>query len=273
MKSSLKSTTAIVTGTLGFGLMVTGALGADIDPGCVPAVSGLNGKLEGAGGYYQEDDSGDGGQFRGVGMLDVPLGCYFGLQLDMGGGDFGGNKWAGIGGHLFMRDPDAYLLGIQAQYISLDGEEIVRVGPEAELYLGDFTLSMMAGWEGADDFDMDDIVGQLEAAYYMDDNFKIFGGYRHFLGVDAAAIGFEFKPQSMPASLFVDAMFGTDEYVSVVGGLRIHFGGDTKSLKDTHRYDDPGHYFNLLRAPTNRQYVPPPVVDSPCPGDSCPKAP
>jgi hypothetical protein len=91
--------------------------------------------------------------------------------------------------------------------------------------------------------------------------------------VDAAAIGFEFKPQSMPASLFVDAMFGTDEYVSVVGGLRIHFGGDTKSLKDTHRYDDPGHYFNLLRAPTNRQYVPPPVVDSPCPGDSCPKAP
>lgn len=237
--------TAVATGTFGFGMMLTGALAADVDMGCTPAVSSINGKIEGAGGFY-EDDTGDGTRFQGVASLSLPLGCLLGAQIDLGGGDLDGDGYFGAGGHLFMRDPSSYLLGIHAQYIDLSGDDIFRIGPEAELYLGDITLSAMAGFEDANSFNSDDVVAQVEAAYYINDNFKIYGGYRHFLPVDAGAIGFEFQPESLPGTLFVDAMVGSDDYVSVMGGFRLYFGADDKSLKARQREDDPGHFFNLL---------------------------
>jgi hypothetical protein len=46
--------------------------------------------------------------------------------------------------------------------------------------------------------------------------------------------------------VFVDAMVGSDDYVSVMGGLRFYFGAEDKSLKARHREDDPGSFFNLL---------------------------
>lgn len=243
--STYKFTAAIVTGTFGFGIMLTGALAADIDPGCIPAVSAINGKIEGAGGYY-EDEEGEGGRFQGVASLSLPLGCLFGIQIDLGGGDLDGDGYFGAGGHFFIRDPESYLLGVQAQYIDLDGDDIFRLGPEAELYLDDITLSAMAGFESAQDFGTDDVVAQIEAAYYITDDFKLYGGYRRFMDIDAGAIGFEFMPEFIPAAVFVDGMVGSDDYVSVMGGLRFYFGGDDKSLKAKQREDDPGHFFNLL---------------------------
>ena len=237
--------TAVATGTFGFGMMLTGALAADVDMGCTPAVSAINGKIEGAGGLY-EDDFGDGTRFQGVATLSLPLGCLLGAQIEVGGGDLDGDGYFGAGGHLFLRDPSSYLLGIQAQYIDLSGDDIFRVGPEAELYLGDITLSAMVGFEDAHHLDSDDVVAQFEAAYYINDNFKIYGGYRHFLPIDAGAIGIEFQPESLPGAMFVDAMVGSDDYVSVMGGFRFYFGAEDKSLKARQREDDPGHYFNLL---------------------------
>ncbi len=236
---------AIVTGTFGFGILLNGALAADVDTDCIPAVSSLNGKLEGAGGYY-EDEVDDGARFQGIASLSLPVGCLFGIQVDLGAGDLDGDEFFGAGGHFFMRDPESYLLGVHAQYIDLDGDDIFRIGPEAELYLGDITLSAMAGFEGADDFGSDDVVAQIEAAYYVGDDFKLYGGYRRFLDIDAGAAGFELQAGFIPASVFVDGMVGSDDYVSVMGGLRFYFGGDDKSLKARHREDDPGHYFNLL---------------------------
>jgi hypothetical protein len=236
---------AVVTGTFGFGMMLTSALAADVSSGCIPAVSTVNGKIEGAGGYYKDDVS-SGARFQGVASLSLPLGCLFGAQIDIGGGDLDGDGFVGAGGHLFMRDPSSYLLGLHAQYINLSGDDIFRIGPEAELYLGDVTLSAMAGFEDAHKFNSDNVVAQFEAAYYINDNFKLYGGYRHFLPVDAGAVGFEFKPESLPASVFVDAMVGSDHYASVMGGLRFEFGATDKSLKARQREDDPGHFFNLL---------------------------
>ena len=63
------------------------------------------------------------------------------------------------------------------------------------------------------------------------------------------AIGFEFQPESLPGSVYVDAMAGSDDYVSVMGGLRFYFGAEDKSLKARHREDDPGTFFNLLTRP------------------------
>ena len=148
-----------------------------------------------------------------------------------------------------MRDPSSYLLGVHGQYIDLSGEDIFRLGPEAELYLDNVTLSAMVGLEDVESFDTDDVVAQVEAAYYINDNFKLYGGYRNFLSVDAGAIGFEFKPESLPGSVYVDAMAGSDDYVSVMGGLRFYFGAEDKSLKARHREDDPGTFFNLLTRP------------------------
>ena len=243
--STYKFAGAIVTGSFGFGIMMTGALAADVDPGCIPAVSAVNGKIGGAGGFY-EDGEGDGGRFQGVASLSLPVGCLLGIQIDAGGGDLDGDGYFGVGGHVFLRDPSSYLLGVQAQYIDLDGDDIFRVGPEAELYLDNITLSAMAGFEGAQHFSTDDIVAQIEAAYYVSDDFKLYGGYRRFLDIDAGAIGFEFMPEVIPGAVFVDAMVGSDDYVSVMGGLRFYFGGDDKSLKAKQREDDPGDYFNLL---------------------------
>jgi hypothetical protein len=241
----LARTGLFISGTMAAGLLSSTALAADIEPGCVPAVSGLNGKLEAAGGYIEDLD--DGGRFHGVGTLSLPLGCMFGAQLDVGVGDLDGTDFWGVGGHFFTRDPESYLLGVHAQYIDLDGFDIFRIGPEAEIYLGNITLSAFAGLEDAEGLS-DDIIVDAEAAYYFTEDFKISGGYRRFLNVDAGAVGFEFQPGfGFPVSLFADAMFGSDDYTSIMGGIRIYFGGDDKSLMARHREDDPPHLFNLLR--------------------------
>jgi hypothetical protein len=241
----LARTGLVIGGTMAAGLLSSTALAADIEPGCVPAVSGLNGKLEGAGGYIEDLD--DGARFHGVGTLSLPLGCMFGAQLDVGVGDLDGTDFWGVGGHFFTRDPESYLLGIHAQYIDLDGFDIFRIGPEVEFYLGNITLSAFAGLEDAEGLS-DDIIVNAEAAYYFTEDFKISGGYRRFLDIDAGAIGFEFQPGlGFPVSLFADAMLGSDDYTSIMGGIRIYFGGEDKSLMSRHREDDPAHLFNLLR--------------------------
>jgi hypothetical protein len=242
----LTHTGIAITGTLAAGLMGSTALAADIaEPGCVQAVSGFNGKLEAAGGYIEDLD--DGERYHGVGTLSLPLGCLFGAQLDIGGGDLDGTDFYGVGGHLFMRDPESYLIGVHAQYIDLDGFDIFRIGPEAEFYFGNFTLSAFAGLEDAESLD-DDVIADIEAAYYITEDFKVSGGYRRFLDIDAGAVGVEFQPGiGFPVSLFADAMFGSDDYTSIMGGIRIYFGSGDKSLMARHREDDPPHLFNLLR--------------------------
>lgn len=275
----LTRTGVFVTGTMAVGLLSTTALAADVEPGCVQAVSGVNGKLEAAGGYIEDLDKG--GRFHGVGTLSFPLGCMFGAQIDVGGGDLDGTGFWGVGGHFFTRDPESYLFGIHAQYIDLDGNDIWRVGPEAEFYLGNVTLSAYAGWESAEGLS-DDVVADVEAAYYFTEDFKISGGYRRFLNIDAGAVGFEFQPGlGLPVSLFADAMFGSDDYTSIMGGVRIYFGGDDKSLMARQRQDDPPHLFNLLREvgrngigddSKDKNVCPPPSLDSP-PPPGCQKEP
>jgi hypothetical protein len=253
---------AVITGTFALGLMGTTALSADIDQGCTPAVSGLNGKLEGAAGYIEDEDS-DGARFHGVATLSLPLGCLIGAQIDLSGGDIDGDGYFGAGGHLFVRDPESYLIGIHGQYLDLDGDDVFRIGPEFELYLNQVTVSGILGFETIDDFDTDDVVAGFEAAYYVTDNFKVGAGYRHFLDVDVGALTMEFQPETLPASVFADVMAGSDDYFSVTGGFRFYFGGEDKSLIRRHREDDPSHIFNWLRKVGRGVAAAAPCVDDP----------
>ncbi len=74
--------------------------------GC--AISETNLKVEAAGGAVDLGDDFDSeGAVRGIGSLSLPLGCMFGAQFDAGAAHFDGTTFAGIGGHLFMRDRPA----------------------------------------------------------------------------------------------------------------------------------------------------------------------
>lgn len=239
----------VITGTFAFGLMFSTSLSwaADADPGCVQAVSGINGKLDAAAGYLEDDDE-NGGRFQGVATLSMPVGCLLGAQIDLGGGDLDGDGYFSAQGHLFIRDPSSYLVGIQAQYVNLSGDDIFRVGPEFELYLDNITFSGVASFETSNhDLSDDDFVGGLQAAFYATENFALTAGYRHFLDTDAGAIGFEYQPESLPVSFYADAMAGTDDYLSIVGGVRFYFGGEEKSLIRRHREDDPWNLMLWLR--------------------------
>ncbi len=245
-----RTTGGVITGTFAFGLMFSTSLSLAADvgvPGCVQAVSGFNGKLDASAGYLEDDDE-DGWRFQGVASFSMPVGCLLGIQLDVGAGDLDGDEYYGVQGHVFFRDPESYLLGATAQYVDLDGDDIFRVGPEAELYLDSFTLSGVATFEMTDgDLDDDDFVGGLQASFYATEDFALTAGYRHFLDTDAAAIGFEYQPSSWPGSIYADAMIGTDDYLSIVGGVRFYFGGEEKSLIRRHREDDPSTLFLWLR--------------------------
>lgn len=266
---ALKVVGALMTGSLASVAAASSSLSADVDSSCVAAVSDVNGKVSLAGGYRSDDaDDGnpffiddEGGQFLGVASLSLPLGCMIGAQIDVGGGAIDGSGFGGVGGHLFIRDPSQYLVGLHAQYVALDGEDLLRIGPEFELYLDTITLSGTVQYEDLSDFNTDNVLAAAQVAFYATEDFVISAGYRHFLDLDVGAVGFEYQPAGFPASVFADAMAGTDDFVSVLAGVRFHFGASEKSLMARHREDDPPDYFNLLREPVC-DFDPPTATDA-----------
>ena len=224
--------------------------GSIVDTAC--AVSGFNGKFEGAGGYFEDDGSSADGRGHGALTFTMPLGCDLGFQIDTAFGTLGGREAGGVGAHLFTRDPSSYLFGAYASYSAIDNftltNDIFRVGAEGEFYLEQFSFEGLAGYEDAD-IGSKDWFGQFTAAFYATDNIRVAAGYRHFLSVDAGVASVEWQPQGLgvPVSLFVEGQVGSNSHASVFGGFRFHFGAGDKSLKRRHREDDPVNpLMNLL---------------------------
>jgi len=217
------------------------------------AVSGLNSKIELAGGKYDDREADDNGRKHIAASVSVPISCRFGLQVDVAYGSLGGSEAGGVAGHFFARDPSAYLLGALVSYSEIADNQIFRVGVEAELYNGQTSFEAMVGYESADDIDLtpdgndNDVFGQLVAAFYPTDDFRIHAGYRRFLAVDTAIVGFEWQPDNASYSLFAEGQFGDDDFRTVFGGIRFYFGEEDKSLIRRHREDDPANLLlNLL---------------------------
>ena len=242
-------------------VVVTGqANAADLDPACVQAVSALNGKVEGAVGYDEIDQevrfpfanvpslNTDDTRYHGAGSLSFPIGCMLGIQLDAAGGQASGEEFVGFGGHAFMRDPESYLAGIYATYTDHGPNEIWRVGPEVELYMGNFSLEAWAGFENSDSND-DQLFAHVDLAMYATDNLRVNVGFRRYLDLNLFAAGGEWQPDwdGVPVSFYVEGQVGEQDYASIFGGIRFYFGGSDKSLIRRHREDDPSNkLFNML---------------------------
>ena len=131
----------IATGAIAGGLKDTGGYG---NPS-LPAVSGLNAKLEGFGGEYADESLG-----AVAGSISFPLSHHYGVQIDGMAGSSGGDGIWGVGAHLFWRDPSRGLLGVYGDYVhweAFGGNQVSRLAVEGELYHGRFSLEGMAGAE------------------------------------------------------------------------------------------------------------------------------
>ncbi|MEM9277465.1 MAG: hypothetical protein AAGA76_02710 [Pseudomonadota bacterium] len=244
---------ATVLGLAGASVGTTAiAADANLEPTEVsePAVSGPNAKIAISGGFLNlgegniDDDNGFGAI---SGSLSVPLSERMGLQIDGAAGTLDDGNFHGIGGHLFLRDPNVGLLGIVGAFVDIDrdapflDQDIGYVAAETEIYLDDFTFSAVAGGSFGDNLD-DGFIGSVDFGWYATDDF--------YWTVGAATSGetsivgtasFEWQPAVdglSGMSFFAEGAVGSDDYASVNAGIRFYFG-DGPSLKDRHRRDDP----------------------------------
>jgi hypothetical protein len=252
-------------------------LKAPVKPGCTQAVDGWNGKVAADGGTYN-----DKAFYGGEGSLSVPLGCEFGFQLDTSGGSFDSSSIFSVGGHLFWRNPNIGLLGLYGSYSRWDqftGVTANHIGPEAEWYFGRWTVEGVAGVEFGNSasgqigpsivtYDIATrFFDQINLAYYLNDNLKVFLGHRYLGGKNAVAIGGEWGVPvgaGTMGSLFVEGRYGEDNATGVWGGIRFYFGQKDKSLIQRHREDDPVNW-NPPAVPNTGSSTPAPVPKTCCP--------
>ncbi len=219
-------------------------------PGSLPAVSGLNFKLEGAGGVFNGSGAG-----YGAGAIAVPLGPRFGLQLDAIAGVRGSDIFLGAAAHGFWRDPSIGLLGLYGSITHIDGTpkysnnnktgaNVVKAGVTGELYLGRFSLEGLVGWQTGDVKSR--FFDNVNFAFYPTDDWRVSVGHRYDNGRNAGAFGTEFQLPlnigSSGMSLFAEARYGEDNYKAAFGGVKFYFGAGDKSLMRRHREDDPQIY-------------------------------
>ncbi|HWN51384.1 MAG TPA: hypothetical protein VNO18_16470 [Xanthobacteraceae bacterium] len=248
-------------------------------PGCAQAVDGLNGKIGGYGGTFNDKTL-----YEGQGSLAVPLGCQYGFQVDGSGGSFDNNSIFSVGGHLFWRNPNMGLLGLYGSYSRWDqftGVTANHVGPEAEWYSGRWTIQGVAGVEFGNSasgqigsnivtYDIGTrFFDQINFGYYLNDNVKVFLGHRYLGGKNALAIGGEWGlPLGGGAmgSLFVEGRYGEDNATGVWGGIRFYFGQKDKPLIRRHREDDPVDWNpGSVGNPGNSTPAPVPAPKTCCP--------
>jgi hypothetical protein len=252
--ATLASATAITAAALG------PAASADLltkspPASCVQAVDGVNGKVAALGGSFADSTV-----YAGAGSLSLPFGCELGIQIDGTAGSFDSRFFASLGGHLFWRNPTEGLLGLYGSYSDWDqagGVHVAHAGPEAEWYLGQWTLQGTAGVEfgnntsatiGSTTLNFDTktrFYDQLNLRYYLQDNFDVYAGHRYLGGDNALALGGEWgipMAHGVMASLFAEGQIGQDNFHGVWGGLRFYFGEKDKSLIRRHREDDPTNW-------------------------------
>lgn len=217
-----------------------------------PAVAEPNLKVSGTFGEVLDDYT-----WQVQGQFTAPIGQSLGFAVEAGGGAVDGHDYYGAAGHLFMRDPDSYLIGVFGGYAE-SGDfaiDVTRVGGEAEFYLSSLTIAATAGYQFSSAIG-DGAFGSIDLRWYVTNNFYISGGG---LVEDDRAYGrvaTEWQPgfAALPGLAFnAQGVWGDDDYHSIMGGLTYYFGVPA-SLKDRHRkYDPDSALFGLFQTVQQEQ--------------------
>jgi hypothetical protein len=201
-----------------------------------PAVAAPNLGLIAAGGW-QGGDNFDNSGWGGLGATaTVPLAEQFGAQID---GAVGTDSYAGIGGHLFWRDPTKGLLGVLASYETAAGANLSRIAVEGEIFRENMTLRGEVGAQSGTT--ANGAFGAVDLTFYANPNFALTIGGE--LGSQSYAhAGVEWQPASAGLSglsLFADGAVGSGGDNRVLAGVKYYFGTNGASLKDRERRYDP----------------------------------
>lgn len=222
----------------------------------LPAVDGFNWKIEGFGGSVD-----DRGLYGAGASFSMPLAPSFGLQVDVTAAGLDGDFIGGGAGHWFWRDPSRGMFGLYGAGSYWDhagGINANHFGAEAGWYLDRWSIEGVAGVEWGNSgsaingttietFDIKTrFFDQIDLAFYVNDNFKLFVGHRYLGGENFAAVGGEWGIPTgggTMAALFAEGRFSGD-VTGVWGGLRFYVGQKDKSLIARHRQDDPPKWGN-----------------------------
>jgi hypothetical protein len=217
-----------------------------------PAVAEPNLKVSGQFGQVIDDYS-----WQVQGQFTAPLGENFGLAIEAGGGAVDGHDAFGAAGHLFMRDPDSYLIGVFGGYAESSdfAVDVARAGIEGEFYLSSLTIAGTAGYQFSSSIG-DGAFGSLDIRWYVTNNFYLSGGGMIEDDRVYGRIGTEWQPgfAALPGLAFnAQGVWGEDDYHSIMGGLTYYFGVPA-SLKDRHRkYDPDSALFGLFQSVQQEQ--------------------
>ncbi|MEQ1520710.1 MAG: hypothetical protein ABL936_05515 [Aestuariivirga sp.] len=244
MTISIKRAAFLLGGTIAAGMYGSVAFAADIETtSALPAVSGINGKVEIGGGWADIDELGDDEVFRGAVALSFPVGDTFGIQADLSALDAYGDTAVSGALHAFTRDPNSYLFGVYGGYTDVGLSDIWYVGPEVELYLGNVSIEAVAGFMDIDGGGNPGseyyAIGDL--GFYATENLRLTVGASSVAGFESGHASLEWflADTGIPASFTVDGRLGEDGFSSVMAGFSVYFGGEDKSLIRRHREDDP----------------------------------
>jgi hypothetical protein len=224
-------------------------------PQTLPAIDGINAKIDGFGGGANHSN----GFYGTTGSLSVPLAQQWGLQIDGGVGSDKGIGTHGGAGHLFWRDPSVGLLGAYGSYSHWNGIETAAFGrisanaarfaAEGDYYWSRWTLRGLVGVETVSvnatvpGFSVPNrFFDHVSGAYYVTDDFMLSAGHLYTFDTHFLTLGSEYGVTlggGRMASLFAEGWIGEHGNNAVLAGLRVYFGQRDKSLIDRHRQDDP----------------------------------
>ncbi|MFZ1813833.1 MAG: hypothetical protein WBO55_02850 [Rhizobiaceae bacterium] len=180
----------------------------------------------------------------------LPYLDQFGAQLDFGIGNYRSDYISAAAGlHLFWRDPSVGLVGIYGDWGYVNPEHAGRVGLEASMYNGNWTLEGVAGVTFGQHV-LTQFFDEVDLAYYFTDNFRASIGHRLTTRGNVGNISFEYMPELGAGngwSIYGEAEAGEDDYSGAWIGLRYSFGTSSAStLKARDRTADP-----TVRIPRN----------------------
>jgi hypothetical protein len=250
---------------------------ATVPPGPMPAVDGINEKVDFFAGSIANRSL-----YGAEGSVGIPLAGPYGLQIDGNLGSLGSNGYGAGAGHLFWRNPGQGLLGVYGSFTEWNqngGVWVSQIAGEGALYWGRWTLEGIAGVEFGNSVNSTSSItstippapgpgfgipgitttsifstgfdvrtrffDDINAKYYITDNWNAYVGHRYLGGKNALAFGSEIAlplGHGIAGAAFVEGVAGEDSFHGIWGGLKFYFGHADKPLIARHRQDDPPNW-------------------------------